>query len=418
MWPERLFGLLLIGMGTLVLLIAGPNLLVAWRRGANIPPILVTFTFGGLLASTGLATFVLSFTRGRSVAVGRILTVLAEPLGILGVSLGALAGFLVGVHESAAAPVFAAVSAGCLVSAFTMTVRGRRHLASSAAEEEARDPRPPVLYLRSFQADEETARVTESFGSRTEEELTVEVLQAFGPVVAIGRPGERLPETGAARMYVDDEDWQEVVAEYMDRSALVVLRLGTTMGFLWELERATRTLDPTRLLVLSPYDRKSYGVFRSETEEYFPEPLPDLADGSTPGLQGGRLGSVRGAILFQPDWTAEYVDLAAARWPWSYTFATFGRQRLHRVLLWSLRSLFERNGAAWCPRPRWSGWQVVNVVACLAGAGFLARDASNGSASIFGVMALSGLLLLSALLRLSIEAVRGVRRAGRGEEAT
>jgi hypothetical protein len=40
----------------------------------------------------------------------------------------------------------------------------------------------------------------------TQEEQLVEALKPAGPVVAVGRPGERLPPVGARRIYlVDDE---------------------------------------------------------------------------------------------------------------------------------------------------------------------------------------------------------------------
>src|SRR5581483_254168 len=158
-------------------------------------------------------------------------------------------------------PYFLVAAVGLLAAAFGLSRRARRHLALSAAERQALDPRPPVLYLRSFAADEQTAQETESFGGKTEEELTADFFGAFGPVVAIGRPGERLPENGASRLYVEDARWQQVVAEYMARSALVILRLGTTLGFWWELERSTKTLDPTKLVILSPYDRPAYDEF-------------------------------------------------------------------------------------------------------------------------------------------------------------
>ena len=39
----------------------------------------------------------------------------------------------------------------------------------------------------------------------------------FGPFVAIGRPGEEVSEIGAARMYVEDDDWEVVVSDLLNR---------------------------------------------------------------------------------------------------------------------------------------------------------------------------------------------------------
>ena len=93
---------------------------------------------------------------------------------------------------------------------------GKRLRAPSVAELLAGDPRPPVVYLRSFAADLGAA-VDEIVGdgrlilpAATDEEALVEVLSAIGPVIAIGRPAEKLPLRGAARLYVSDDDWQRL----------------------------------------------------------------------------------------------------------------------------------------------------------------------------------------------------------------
>jgi hypothetical protein len=51
-------------------------------------------------------------------------------------------------------------------------------------------------------------------------------MSKIGPFVAIGRPGERLPQLGAIRLYVADPEWQEMVTRLMSEAALVVLRAG------------------------------------------------------------------------------------------------------------------------------------------------------------------------------------------------
>jgi hypothetical protein len=57
-----------------------------------------------------------------------------------------------------------------------------------------------------------------------------------GPVVAIARPGERLPEIGPYRIQLPaGEDWHAEVRAYLERSAAIVLVFGTTEGLLWEL---------------------------------------------------------------------------------------------------------------------------------------------------------------------------------------
>ncbi len=45
-------------------------------------------------------------------------------------------------------------------------------------------------------------------GAWTLEEAAEKILNAWGPVIAIGRPGEGLPPAGAAREYVAGDAWQ------------------------------------------------------------------------------------------------------------------------------------------------------------------------------------------------------------------
>jgi hypothetical protein len=58
----------------------------------------------------------------------------------------------------------------------------------------------------------------------SEEEALVDLLRPFGELVAIGRPGERLPTPGAARIYTSDEEWKDVVKRQMRATRLVVIR--------------------------------------------------------------------------------------------------------------------------------------------------------------------------------------------------
>ena len=147
-----------------------------------------------------------------------------------------------------------------IIVAWRLWRRSRQYGALGADEAMARDPRPPVLYLRSF-ADDGASMIEASRwslirrGTRlaapvTPEQEIAEFLARIGPVVAIGKPGEPLPELGAARLYVSDEQWQDKVLELMRQAALVVVRLGASPGLLWEIERSLERL-PRRRLVFS-----------------------------------------------------------------------------------------------------------------------------------------------------------------------
>jgi hypothetical protein len=253
--------------------------------------------------------------------------------------------------------------------------RGKRYLAISAHDLLAQDSRPPVIYLRSFKDDGQAGRPlrffrisnlralihpaaswSESlyvFDSRSEEEVMAEMLHGFGPVVAIGRPGEKLPQLGAARVYVGDSEWQHTVHDFFAKAGLVVLRLGGTEGFWWEVEQSAKKVDPARLVILVPLKRKEYEFFRERADSHFPRGLPEYRSSLFRRVFGARfLGWVRGMIYFQTDWTPVYVDFARVNWPWKYKLRMLGRRKVLNVYDSALQPVYRQLGVKWEP-PRY-----------------------------------------------------------------
>ncbi len=99
--------------------------------------------------------------------------------------------------------------------------RGMRLAKLNAAQLRERDRRAPVLILRQFRDDFlESGKM--SFGGRpTFEHFVAAELNRLGPVVAIGRPGERVQPLGASRDYLDNVDWRGPVGTTMVDAALV-----------------------------------------------------------------------------------------------------------------------------------------------------------------------------------------------------
>jgi len=170
---------------------------------------------------------------------------------------------------------------------------GKRQRAPGAEEILGNDARPPVVFLRSFQdeeddqgvkgfakslktADRQLAQSTGAWGPYEQERLA-DVLKKVGPYVAIGKPGEALPELGAARMYVSDEEWKQHVIDLCSRSRLVILRAGMTNGLQWEVGQLVLLDKPTKLLLLLPSTPEQYQRFRAWANEVFPVPLPSEA---------------------------------------------------------------------------------------------------------------------------------------------
>jgi hypothetical protein len=232
----------------------------------------------------------------------------------------------------------------------------RQLAARDAIDAMLADRRPPVLYLRSFQDDPVAAEVPHReigswFGAAdTEEEQLAQVLSQIGPVVAIGKPGDLLPQLGASRMYVEDDEWQSTVRMLMAVSRLVVLRAKRTDGLFWEVEQAARRLRPEQILFLVPLDL-DYEAFRRAAGHWFPRGLPAA------GPPAARMGSLRGFIYFQSDWQAHYLP------PARFLFRHRLRQPLVPVVQMTLAPVFRQLGVPWRPPPiRW-GLFAIGLVA-------------------------------------------------------
>ena len=180
---------------------------------------------------------------------------------------------------------------------------------------QAQDQRPPILYLRSFLDDRKQTLVAPSpwaimsgvrppeylpfpwryilmanpirilrvlFGASadTSEEQLGLFLRRLGPFVAIGQPGERFASPGAARMYVSNEEWQDVVDSYLAQSKFVVLQPASTEGVWWEVERVLQRVAPEKILfcLVNFFQRPNdYEAFQLRADKLLQQPLPHAA---------------------------------------------------------------------------------------------------------------------------------------------
>jgi hypothetical protein len=199
-----------------------------------------------------------------------------------------------------------------------------------------------VLYLRSFRDDKLGAHVfiKTSFAWKTEEEQVVEALAVFGRCVAVGRPGEPLPELGATRLYFTDTEWMSQVRSLMLKARLVVLRIGGTDGLLWELQEAVRLLMPQNVVVLIPDDPLAYRQFTEEARRLLSIVLPPFPSTSAP------CGSLRGVVLFGVDWKPQVVRLGKQPF-----LRGSGRHPLPAILRVALRPVCEQLGLRWLRPP-------------------------------------------------------------------
>lgn len=172
----------------------------------------------------------------------------------------------------------------------------------------------PVLYLRSFDVDEydefETRQQNAEKSKQPawwrpkrllktrEENALATIFGYFGPFIAIGRPGEPLPHLGAARMYVSDQDWQAEVKKLMQTARLVVIRVGSSAGLLWEMEHIVKLQLPQNIIFYFSQSLDAsalselYQNFVASTQAIFPKPLPK------------NIGKQR-FLTFDKDWNPE-----------------------------------------------------------------------------------------------------------------
>ena len=131
----------------------------------------------------------------------------------------------------------------------------------SMTEALASDERPPVLFLRAFGDDQVKLPPAKTFGmsrlmdlgsgTRLLDHIVLEECFAYGPVVALGRPGDPYPPYGVARGYFKDANWQEVVADLCRTSRAIVFCIDEADGVWWEFQHivATGALDKTLFLL-------------------------------------------------------------------------------------------------------------------------------------------------------------------------
>ena len=226
--------------------------------------------------------------------------------------------------------------------------RGRQLAAKASAQSTTSplwDSKPDVLYLRSFRTDTSSSVKVLQSGLTTEEEQLADVLRPFGDLIAIGKPGERLPVPGASRMYATDSEWKSVVLDRLRIAPLVVIRAGTGVGLLWELGQAISMLSPEKLLILVlNITMKEYRDFADQAREQFQLTLPVVRSyGVLRTLVDYRENPSKvqaGFVRFSSDWSTEFLPLPS-------TVIRLGYNDLRNPFNAALRPVFERHGVAW-----------------------------------------------------------------------
>jgi hypothetical protein len=178
-----------------------------------------------------------------------------------------------------------------LLAAWSFRGYVRQKMPPAAAAIE-RDPRPPVLYLRSFDQEDlifvvrkDQAKFNDLllyaddiqlpdglralyYGSNTllgvlgfhspiiqnitfEKYFRTEVTRRIGPLIALGNPIDSLPAEGAFRDYQIDERWKDIFYERSARCACILMQLGTSNNLQFELVSIVRRGMRHKLFILT-----------------------------------------------------------------------------------------------------------------------------------------------------------------------
>lgn len=201
---------------------------------------------------------------------------------------------------------------------FFLLVRARRYFQIDADSLLAVDRRPPILFLRSFDDDE---KHTYSSAQKALLDFSLEIrlsnhFSRFGPFVAIGSPKETVPQPGAARVLLSDDEWQPRVLSWMRDAGLIIMYSGKTHWVNWELQKVLENECATRLILMIPEIKIWSRSERSEEISARVEQVRAVFK-STPWeeelSQFDDFAGLR-AMLFRPDgrWLWSRADRAAA----------------------------------------------------------------------------------------------------------
>jgi hypothetical protein len=200
----------------------------------------------------------------------------------------------------------------------------------------------PVLYMRPFNEDYKTSQTnsitivnfTIDMLSSEEEQLS-KAVSNIGPMVAIGIPGEKLPTLGAQRLYSDDDSWKQLISKIMLRSKLILLKIGNTEGFRWEIGHSLQNARPEQVVFLIPNDKNIYDNFCIELSKFINHKLPDFKYGFNNNM------TIQSILYFTSNWEPHYVRLR------SFYFRKSRLNPLISIIRLALKPVYEQLGVRW-----------------------------------------------------------------------
>jgi TM2 domain-containing membrane protein YozV len=243
-------------------------------------------------------------------------------------ALGLLAGNLMEgrndvIVEWADAAVLLAY--GLVALAVVLLRTGWKYDVLRAADVVAADTRPPVVFLRSFQDDVRSPvgglsgaflKIASWFFPISFEQELAAIMNRLGPFVAVGRPGERLPELGANRFYFADDEWKARVSDLVARARLTLILCGPTPNLWWEVDHVLASVPPRRVVLIIP----ERGARTRLVEQHLEDRLgrPGSLDSDAPSLTAvgwllGRDHTLGKVVCFADDWRPTVYPIRQVR---------------------------------------------------------------------------------------------------------
>jgi hypothetical protein len=176
---------------------------------------------------------------------------------------------------------------------FFLLIRMRRYFQIDADALLRSDTRAPILFLRSFE-DEEKLTFAQSGKALFDYSLETRLsrhFMLFGPFVAVGSPQDELPQLGAARARLTDDEWRGRVRQWMRSSQVILIYAGSTYWINWELATLARRGHMHKVILLIP-PRRGWATRSRKV-------VDDIR---------ARLSCVRGALQDTP-WAAALASL-------------------------------------------------------------------------------------------------------------
>jgi hypothetical protein len=162
-----------------------------------------------------------------------------------------------------------------------LLLRARRYFQVSADALLAVDNRSPILFLRPFSDDKPTDQtlfdsLDNSFIDYSLEARLSNHFTHFGPFIAIGSPKDTVPQLGAARLLLSDDEWQQRVMKWISEASLIIMYPGKSYWVNWELAKIIEAEQVKNLILIMPEIQGWSDTGRAQNIATRLEPVMDI----------------------------------------------------------------------------------------------------------------------------------------------